>query len=324
MGMLVEGIWSDEDRIIKNGAFVRQKSVHDQDISNDIALTIIQEPGRFHLIGSWSCPWSHRTLIMRQAKMLHDYIPLHMTGGERIEGYPANYGNKWQVPGSEKYITHLHQLYTINHNQHTGRATVPILWDGAKQIIISDESSKIMRLFNKVETQQASINFLPHDKLIDINEMNDEIYHNLCNGVYKAGFAKSQVVYDEAIKVVFTMMEKLESILSINRYLLGEMITEVDWRLFPTLVRFDIDYYLHSKCSQKKLTDFPNLWAYARDLYSWQGMAETIDFNAIHLSNYQKNDIIGVMPDIDWSEAHNRDALSIAQVCLMSGEKIEI
>jgi len=324
MAMLIKGIWSKVDKIIEKGTYKRQNSIHNQIISDDIVKQVISEPGRFHLIGSWTCPWSHRTTIMHKLKGLLQHIPLHMTGGNRVEGYPANFGKPWLIPGSKKEIIHLHQLYTTNNPSHTGRATVPILWDEKQQCIISDESSKIIRLFNKININKKNIDFVPLKMFDQINKLNDEIYQDLNNGVYKAGFAQNQASYDLAIKPIFSLLSKLEGILSKQRFLLGETITESDWRLFVTLVRFDIDYHIHSRCTQNRLVDYPSLWAYTRDLYSWNGIQDTLDFNAIHLSNFKDVKIVAIMPDIDWHQPHNRDDFGMVKAYSNDGEIIEM
>ncbi len=326
MAMLVSGMWSEIDQIIEDGKYVRQISVHNDKICDRIITSISECPGRFHLIASWSCPWSHRTMLMRQLKGLEDYIPLHMTGGEKVEGYSANFGNPWSVPGADTSIIHLHQLYTFNNPHHTGRPTVPILWDSQEQKIVSDESAKIMRALNSVKIAsfssvcRANYTLVPAALANEIDIINDRIYQKLSNGVYRAGFAQSQSAYDIAVSQVFDMLDELEQHLADKRYLMGAVITEADWRLFPTLLRFDIDYFVHSRCSRRRLVDYTNLWAYARDLYAWKGVAQTINLEAIHLSNYSGEDIVAEMPSIDWAALHGRERLGTRKVTLWSGK----
>lgn len=332
MGMLIEGRWTDTDQIIINGAYKRQASIHNQDIAPDTIKSIGEAPERFHLIASLSCPWSHRAMIVRQLKQLQNFIPIHIAGGQRIQGYPINDGKPWIVPGSRRSIVHLHQLYTLSNPMHTGRPTVPVLWDSHTQTIISDESAKIIRAFDAVQLIDHDFDFtlLPKNLITEIDGFNTRIYQNLSNAVYKAGFAESQTAYDEAVQHVFETLNQLEEHLAQHRYLLGSIITEADWRLFPTLVRFDIVYFKHHNCSQHRLIDYANLWAYARDLYAWQGVAKTINFDIIHSSSYEndvKNSnthIIPVIPETDWLAPHGRDILGPAQLTLRSGEIVNI
>ena len=323
MAMLIDGVWSETDEIIKNGVYVRQQSIHDDEINDETIFTISSQPGRFSLIASWSCPWSHRVMLIRRLKGLDDHMPLHMTGGKRIQGYPANFGKKWKVPGTNNTIIHLHQLYCLNNPQHTGRPTVPVLWDSQEHKIISDESAKIMRAFDAITLTNTknhlNLTFVPQHLVEEINTINEIIYINLSNGVYRSGFAESQQAYDEAVDQVFNMLEELENHLAESRYLFGEIITESDLRLFPTLVRFDLDYFLHSRCSIRRLVDYPNLWAYARDLYSIKGVAETIDFDAINMSNHRDKNVISRMPITDWLESHGREKFGSAKITLKSG-----
>jgi putative glutathione S-transferase len=315
MAMLIEGVWREEEQIIKNGAFVRQVSVHNREIDIDVIEAIAVQPGRFWLIGSWSCPWSHRTMIIRQIKGLVDHIPLHITGGKRVQGYPADHGKLWKVPGCDQHISHLHQLYTLSNSKHTGRPTVPVLWDSQEQKIISDESSKIMRAFDAVtfsdspDHEQNNFTLVPEHLRESIDSLNQVIYNKLSNGVYRACFAQTQRAYEEAVTQVFEILDQLEKRLTYNRFLFGEIVTEADWRLFASLVRFDLDYFMHSRCSIRRLVDYSNLWDYARDLFSFEGIAETINFEAIHLSNYQQNEVIAKMPIIDWRAVHHRNDL---------------
>ena len=330
MGMLIKGKWTEEDHIIENGVYQRPASIYNHDLAADMPLSLAQEKDRFHLIASWSCPWSHRLTLMRTLKGLENLIPLHIAGGKRVQGYPLKNGDLWQVPGSQQNIVHLHQLYSINDPNYTGRSTVPILWDRKTQTIVSNESSKIMRALDAVATSptnnQTLSNFtlLPAEQQNAIDALNKTIYENLSNAVYRASFATTQAAYDQAVSKVFATMDELEERLTEQRYLLGGAITEADWRLFPTLVRFDIDYFIHSRCSQKRLTEYPVLWAYARDLYSWRGVANTVNFPAIHLSNHSKRKIIPLMPHADWSAPHHREKLSPAQVYRANQERINI
>jgi len=303
MGMLINGQWSEQDKTIINGAYVRNTSKCDLPIN---ANDIIEQPGRFILIASWSCPWSHRTMLIRQQLGLSDYLPLHITGGKKVQGYSADNGIMWSVPGSTISILHLHQLYTLSDGNYTGRSTVPILWDSHSQTIISNESTRIIDIFSAItlpgqrQTAAVTRGLVPKHLTQAIDTLNTDIYNQLTNGVYQAGFAQTQTAYNIAVRKVFTMLDKLNRRLATNRYLMGPALTLADWFLFPNLVRFDIDYYLHSRCTQQRLSDFPHLWSYARNIYNQPGIADTVNFDAIHKSNYHDSKILPLMPEQNW------------------------
>lgn len=332
MGMIVEGRWTDEDRVIEAGAYVRQNSVHDNTLAPADIAALSTEPGRFYLIASHSCPWSHRAVIVRQIKRLANAVPIHIAHGPRVEGYAADGGAAWVVPGTDQKIIHLHQVYTLSDAAYTGRSTTPILWDSKDLRVVSNESAAIMRGFDAVRPEGHALDFtlLPEPSLSEIDAINADIYHGLANGVYRAGFAEQQGAYDEAVVQVFATLDGLEARLSGRRYLLGSIITEADWRLFPTLVRFDAIYYVLHRCCRRRLIDYPHLWGYARDLYAWQGVAETVHFDVMRDASY-KNDtstnphcIVAIAPDADWKAPHGREALGPAEVALRSGEAVEI
>jgi putative glutathione S-transferase len=303
MGMLINGQWSEQDKTIINGAYVRNTSKCDLPIN---ANDIIEQPGRFILIASWSCPWSHRTMLIRQQLGLSDYLPLHITGGKKVQGYSADSGIVWSVPGSSISILHLHQLYTLSDGNYTGRSTVPILWDSYSQTIISNESTRIIDIFSAItlpgqrQTAAVTLGLVPEQLTQAIDTLNTDIYNQLTNGVYQAGFAQTQAAYNIAVQKVFTMLDKLNRRLATNRYLMGPAITLADWLLFPNLVRFDIDYYLHSRCTLQRLSDLPHLWNYARNIYNLPGIADTVNFDAIHRSNYHDSMILPIMPEQNW------------------------
>ncbi len=332
MGMLIEGVWSEDDQIIENGHFVRQKNVYQEDIKPTIIEAIASEPGRFHLIASLSCPWSHRTLIIRQLKGLRALIPIQIAGGTRVEGYPANHGRPWLVPGTKMEITHMHELYSLSDAQYTGRVTVPVLWDSLTRKIISNDSSAIIRALDSVILKHAKVSFtlLPENLREDINALIATFQENLCNAVYQAGLAESQEAYDSAVTRVFNTLDMLENRLTNQRYLFGAFITEADCKLFPTLVRFDSVYHTHFRCTRRRLIDYKYLWAYARDLYCWKGMAELVDFKVIR-EGYYLNDgannpfgILAIAPDCDWHAPHHRDRLGASQVVLRTDEAYTI
>ncbi|MCH8930127.1 MAG: glutathione S-transferase C-terminal domain-containing protein [Proteobacteria bacterium] len=328
MGMLREGQWIEDEAVIAAGTYVRQASVFNQAIGIDVIEAIAAEPGRFHLIASQSCPWSHRTMLFRTLKNLSDVIPLHILYGPRVEGYAANGGADWTVPGTDKTIRHLHQLYSLSEANYTGRVTVPILWDSKRRQIVSNESAAIIRGFDAVRPANGQLDFtlVPGQLKSAIDCINEEIYKGLSNGVYRAVFAERQEAYDLAVQQVFRTLEDLNARLASQRYLLSSTITEADWRLFPTLMRFDAVYYVQHRCSYRRLVDYPDLWAYARDLYAWQGVAETLDLDDMRKASYanEPHGIVAIAPDADWHAPHGREALGSARIALRSSKDVKV
>ncbi len=308
MGMIINGQWEEIDRIHDKSRYQRPVSKYNNKYKIE---DLISNSGRYYLIGSWSCPWSHRTLIYRHLLGLEKHIPLHMTGGKKIQGYSANHGDSWHIPGTLKEdhqsITHLHELYVFNDKHYTGRSTVPILWDSKTLSIISNESTDIIDLLIKatgqINPQQATLldppSAITHKAVLALNT---KIYEQFSNGVYQAAFAKSQQAYDIAIRNVFELLDFLEEKLQHRRFLFGDQPSHSDWLLFPSLVRFDIEYYLHSGCCHKQLRDYPKLWLYARRLYHTGKIADTVNFEAIHASNYFNTPIKPLMPTQNWQQ----------------------
>ena len=332
MGMLVAGTWTDDDRQIQDGAFVRHASECGLGLGADEVGASLSEPGRYHLIASLSCPWSHRTLIMHRLKGLDDCIQVQIAGGPRREGYAVDQGRSWAVPGSDARIRHVHQLYSLSDPAYTGRATVPFLWDAAAGRIVSNDSATIMRAFDADRSEGVSAEFtlLPAHLSRQIDALDDEIDRDLSNAVYRAGLAERQDAYDDAVTAVFAMLDRLEQRLTSHRYLFDAVITETDWRLFATLVRFDTVYATHFRCTRRRLVDYPHLWGYARDLYSFWGIAKTVDFAAI-LEGYYRHDgrhnpfgIIAALPDVNWCARHDRAALGPAMLTRRTGEVVTI
>lgn len=328
MGMVIDGRWVEEDRIHESGGFKRQASEFDAPLDADLARSVRAEPGRYHLIASQSCPWSQRTMLMRNLKGLEEVLPLQIAHGPRIEGYAVNGGAPWQVPGSERRIIHMHELYSLADPHYSGRSTVPVLWDSDRQSILSNQSARIMRLFDFVPGDRSGFDFtlLPPEYIAEIDVLNQRLQDELSNAVYRAGLARRQDLYDAAVEEVFSILEELELRLATRRYLFGAALTESDLRLLPSLLRFDSVYHGYFRCSRRRLTDYPNLWAYTRDLYGWRGIAATTDFRAIR-EGYFLNDgdgnpfgIIPVAPEIDWLEVHGRNALSPACLNSRDGE----
>jgi putative glutathione S-transferase len=329
--MVISGKWADEDQVIQSGAFVRAPSRFADDIPPEVVRAIAEEPGRYHLIASMSCPWSQRAMLVRALKGLERHVPLQIAGGPRVQGYALDGGRPWRAPGASCDLIHLHELYAFADPGYTGRATVPVLWDSREQAIVSNESAKIMRALDAVRTADLTpFTLAPADLIAEIDQLNVEIAQGLSEAAYRAGFAEAQAPYDAAVGEVFDRLDALETRLANRRYLLGAEITEADWRLFPSLVRFDAVYHVLFRCSRRRLIDYPNLWAYARDLFQWRGVAATVDFDEIRAGSYQNDrttnphGLVAAAPDTDWFQPHGRERLGPAQVADDVGRRVAV
>jgi glutathionyl-hydroquinone reductase len=326
MGQLVNGKWSDVwyDTTSTGGKFVRSTAGFRNWITPDGAPGpsgsggFKAESGRYHLYVSYACPWAHRTLIFRQLKDLADHISVDVVHPEMLakgwtlsKDYPGATGDS--LFGKQN----LHEIYTQSDPEVSGRVTVPVLWDKKTDGIVSNESSEIIRMFNSAfdHLTENNADFWPEPLRDEIEILNARIYSGFNNGVYKAGFATSQSAYDKAVAVVFDTLDWLETRIKSNRYLMGNRITEADWRLFTTLIRFDPVYHTHFKCNRKWLREYPNLWAYTRELYQWPNIAGTVNLDHIvrhyHYSHETINPyrIIPINPVIDYLEPHGREAV---------------
>lgn len=276
------------------------------------------EPDRYHLYVSYACPWAHRVLIFRALKGLQDVISVSVV-------HPLMPEESWvfgEYPGStEDHINHAHYLsenYLKADPGFEGLVTVPVLWDRKRQTIVNNESSEIIRMLNSAfdDYGNTEIDFYPQFLRKEIDEVNELVYHNINNGVYRAGFATTQAAYDEAFDSLFNALDKLEQRLAKQRYLAGSQITEADWRLFTTLVRFDAVYFSHFKTNKKRLVDYPNLWAYTRELYQVPGIAETVNMEHIkfhYFASHRSINPTGIVPkgpEIDFMLEHGRDHIS--------------
>jgi len=317
MGQLIDGIWKvDEIRPNKiDGTYKRENSVFRDWISEEEGAEFLPESGRYHLYISHACPWAHRTLIFRVLKNLEDHISVDVVHPEMLENGWAFDTKFSDTTGDSLYGKEfLSEIYTQANNNITCRVTVPILLDKKSKKIVSNESADIIRIFNSSfdKITGNTEDFWPKNLQKEIEPINKRIYETLNNGVYRAGFATSQSSYDEAVTKLFDTMEWLEEILSNNRFLLGDRVTEADWRLFPTLVRFDSVYHFHFKCNRKRLIDYKNLWAYTRDLYQTFGISKTVHLNhAIRHYYYSHasinpHQIIPINPIINFNEPHKR------------------
>jgi len=277
------------------------------------------EPGRYHLFVSPSCPWAHRTIILRKLKKLDHVVSMSIADRPKVDGWAYSKPIDDLEPCSDG-VFRLHQIYKLANAEYTGKVTVPTLWDRKRATIVNNESSEIIRMFNSAFEAWAdkSFDFYPERLRNEIGEINDFVYEHLNNGVYRAGFAKTQEAYDEAVRKVFHGLDALEQRLNERRYLVGERITEADWRAFPTLLRFDLVYYSHFKCNIRRVQDYPNLANYLRELYQWPGIAEITDIAGIKRGYYAIRDVnpTGIVPlgpgDLHLTGPHDRGRLGVA------------
>jgi putative glutathione S-transferase len=322
LGFLIEGVWRDGwyDTKKTGGRFVRQDSAFRNWVTADGGPGpsgeggFKAEAGRYHLYVSLACPWAHRTLIFRRLKGLADAIgvsvvnPMWLEDGWTLdEGADAINGARF-----------LHQIYVKAKPDYSGRVTVPLLWDKKTETIVNNESSEIIRMFNSAFDAfgNASVDFCPPELRGKIDAVNSFVYDKVNNGVYKAGFATTQAAYEEAFIALFETLDSLEECLSKQRYLTGGRITEADWRLFTTLLRFDSVYVSHFKCNKRRLAEYPNLWGFLRDLYQVPGVSGTVNMDHIkrhYFGSHRKLNPSGIVPlgpDIDFMIPHGREGLS--------------
>ncbi|MCV9961329.1 glutathione S-transferase family protein [Pararhizobium sp. BT-229] len=326
MGMLVQGIWHDVwyDTKETHGHFKRAASQFRNWITADGSAGpsgeggFKAEAGRYHLYVSLACPWAHRTLIFRKLKKLESLIsvsivdPLMLSKGWEFKNEIG--GTVDHLFGSEA----LWQVYVKADPHYSGRVTVPVLWDKKQNKMVSNESSEIIRMFNSAFDGLTGSNedFYPQALRGEIDGLNERIYDAVNNGVYKAGFATTQDAYGENVKVLFEALDELEQRLSTRRYLTGEQITEADWRLFTTLVRFDPVYVGHFKCNIRRIADYPNLQGYLQDLYQVPGIAETVNLRHIKEHYYRSHTtinptgVVPVGPELYLTAPHLREKLA--------------
>lgn len=301
----------------KKGEFVRQEDRFRGWVTADGSSGYPAEPGRYHLYVSLACPWAHRTVILRKLKRLENVVGMTVVDPIRDEkGWAFRNG-----PGySEDPINgfrYLSEAYKKTDPTFNDRVTVPVLWDKKTGRIVSNSDDDIMRMLNSEFNPFTDVktDFYPAPLRAEIDEINDFIYPNINDGVYRAGFATTQKSYEAAVRKLFDALDRIEARLSKQRYLVGQQITEADWRLFPTLIRFDAVYHGHFKCNIRRIVDYPNLWGYLRELYQYDGIAETVNFDHIKRHYYVTHDdinptrIVPVGPALDLTSPHGRDRL---------------
>ncbi len=296
MGLLQNGKWVDKWYETKEtgGEFRRQESRFRHQISADSSAKFSAESGRYHLYVSLACPWAHRTLIFRRLKGLAPLIGVTIVKPLMLE-------NGWELDDNPYNLSYLYELYLKADPGYEGRVTVPVLWDNTHQTIVNNESAEIIRLFNSAFNGLTgnTLDFYPSSLREEIDKLNERIYHAINNGVYRAGFATTQTAYEDAFYELFDALDWLESRLSTQRYLTGTQLTEADWRLFTTLIRFDAVYVGHFKCNKKRLVDYPALSRYLKDLYQVEGVSETVNFEHIKQHYYGSHKQInpsGIVP----------------------------
>ena len=322
MGLLVDGQWQDKwyDTVSSDGRFQREDAGFRNWVTVDGSAGpsgqggFKAEANRYHLYVSLACPWANRTTIFRKLKGLEELISISVV-------HPFMGDKGWTFAEGAGVIAdpivdanYLYEIYTTANPDYTGRVTVPILWDKKTNSIVSNESSEIIRMFNSAFDEVGAVtgDFLPSEFIAEIDDINAFVYDTVNNGVYKAGFATTQDAYEEAVSILFDALDTLEVRLADQRYLIGDTLTEADWRLFTTLVRFDAVYVGHFKCNIRRIIDYPNLWGYLRDLYQVEGIAETINMAHIKAHYYTSHATInptGVIPAgpvINFDEPHER------------------
>lgn len=331
MGLLIDGVWKDRwyDTESSNGRFVREDAGYRNWVTPDGGpgptgdAGFAAESGRYHLYVSLACPWAHRTLILRRLKGLEDVI-----GVSVVHPYMLEHG--WSLAddfpgatGDPLYgFEYLHQLYVKARPDYTGRVTVPVLWDRERETIVSNESADILRMLDAVFDAHTDrdLRFSPLDLRAAIDAVNGPVYEHVNNGVYRTGFATTQSAYEEAFRALFAELDELDARLAGRRYLLGEVLTEADWRLFTTLVRFDAVYHGHFKCNLRRIADYPALSGYLRDLHQYPGVARTVDLEHIRQHYYYSHEsinptrIVPLGPALDLHAPHDRATLGETRV----------
>jgi putative glutathione S-transferase len=323
MGLLVDGVWQEDTSRTKDGHYIRATTSFRNWITPDGGSGpsgeggFAAKPGRYHLYVSLACPWAHRTIIFRKLKGLEDMISLSVVSPDMLKDgwtFDTAAGSTGDdVNGKSK----LSEIYVLAKPNYTGRVSVPVLWDKERRTIVNNESSEIIRMLNSAFDALTNVrtDYCPKHLRAEIERINALVYTNINNGVYRAGFATTQAAYEEAFRNLFDALDEIEQILDRQRYVAGNVLTEADWRLFVTLIRFDAVYYSHFKCNWRHIHEFPNLSNYARELYQVPGVAETVNFAQIKRHYYHSQrqvnptGIVPLGPQLDFTAPHDRGRL---------------
>lgn len=320
MGLLVNGKWEDKwyDTEANDGRFIRENSQFRNWVTANGSSGFRAEPDRYHLYVSLACPWAHRTLIFRRLKKLEDCISLSIVHPHMLD-HGWTFASGYDCVGDKlNHKDFLYEIYLIANTSYSGRVTVPVLWDKKEKTIVNNESSEIIRMLNSEfnEYTQVKTDYYPAELRDEIDLINKTVYDNINNGVYKCGFATRQKAYSQAFMQLFDTLEMLEERLSRQRYLVGDILTEADWRLFTTLIRFDIVYYGHFKCNKKQIRDYTSLVNYMLELYQMPNVARTVNLTHIKEHYYHSHrtinptGIVPVGPEMDLTRTHNRDMIN--------------
>lgn len=323
MGVLIDGIWRDEElpqETGKSGDFQRVDSRFRDRITADGSSGFKAQPARYHLYVAHACPWAHRTLIFRALKKLESAISVaYAIPGLKEQGwtFESNPAFPECTPDRVNGFRYLHEAYVASDPHYTGKVTVPTLWDKATGRVVNNESSEIIRMLNSEFKGIAGddTDFYPPPLRAEIDRVNEMVYKTVNNGVYRCGFARSQEAYEQAYDALFATLDELEARLARQRYLVGRQITEADWRLFPTLVRFDVAYFSLFKCNRQRIADYPNLLNYMRELYAVPGIAATVKprHYVINYWSIRKVNPTGIIPKgtpVDYKQPHDRARLA--------------
>ncbi len=320
MGLLVDGVWQQDALRTKDGHFVRPTTSFRNWVTPDGSAGpsgkagFAAEAGRYHLYVSLACPWAHRTVIFRKLKALETVISLSVVSPDMLaDGWTFN-TDEGSTGDSVNGKSKLSEIYVIADPKYTGRVSVPVLWDKKQKTIVNNESSEIIRMLNSAFDAFTDVHtdYYPQALRGEIDRINDLVYPNLNNGVYRAGFATSQQAYEISFRGIFDTLDEIENILSRQRYVAGKVVTEADWRLFTTLIRFDAVYYSHFKCNWRHIHEYPNLSNYLRDLYQVPGISETVSLDQIKRHYYgsqrqvNPTGIVPVGPQLDFAAKHDR------------------
>ena len=324
MGLLVDGAWQQDGSRTKDGHFIRPSTQFRNWVTADGAPGpsgeggFKAESGRYHLYVSLACPWAHRTIIFRKLKGLENVISLSIVSPDMLQDGWTFHTDEGSTGDDVNGKSKLSEIYLLANPKYSGRVSVPVLWDKQRKTIVNNESAEIIRMLNSAFDGFTNIHadYYPEPLRTEIDRVNEQVYANVNNGVYRAGFATTQGAYEQAFRNLFDSLDELEQRLSQQRYLAGKQITEADWRFFVTLIRFDAVYYSHFKCNWRHIHEYPNLGNYVRDLYQQPGVAETVSLAQIKRHYYgsqlrvNPTGIVPVGPQLDFSAPHDRGRFS--------------